>query len=117
MVELGIVLIHQNDFEKAVEFFNEALAIRETELNEVKHGNEEEKKRIKLQIAKIHNNIGCAHFEVGETNEAREAFECTYEIQNQINKEKNALGPEKLAMSSTICNLGMSSGDKKSIFL
>ncbi len=109
-MELGIVLIHQNDFDKAVEFFNEALAIRETELVESKKCDEKEKKRIKLQIAKIYNNIGCAHFEVGEANEATEAFQCTYDIQNEINviKEKSTPAATKLAMSSTICNLGRS---------
>lgn len=106
MVELGIVLIHKNDFDKAVEIFNEALAIRVTEFEENKD-DVKEKKRIQLQIAKIHNNIGCAHFEIGEIHEAREAFECTFDLQNEINgDQKNTPAQAKLAMSSTICNLG-----------
>ena len=66
-----------------------------------------EKKRIQLQIAKIHNNIGCAHFEIGEIHEAREAFERTFDLQNEIHDDqKNTTAQAKLAMSSTICNLG-----------
>jgi hypothetical protein len=63
-----------------------------------------------LQIAKIHNNIGCAYFEVGEMEEAKESFECTLEIQRDIHDIEGveASVPGQLAMSSTICNLGKS---------
>ncbi len=68
---------------------------------------EKEKSRIQLQIAKIHNNIGCAYFEVGELEEARETFECTLEIQREFNEScRKPTVPSQLAMSSTICNLG-----------
>ena len=68
---------------------------------------EKERNRIQLQIAKIHNNIGCAYFEVGELEEAREAFECTLEIQREHHESSTTKStvPTQLAMSSTDARL------------
>lgn len=109
LVELGIVLIHQNHFNRAVDFFNEALSMRELELEEEeKNANDEkEKTRIQLQIAKIYNNIGCAYFEVGGLDDAKEAFDYAIDIQREVHYSgNNTTMPVQLAMSSTICNLG-----------
>lgn len=108
LVELGIVLIHLQKFERAVGYLNRALSIREKELDEATdEGNKKEIIRIELQIAKIQNNIGCAFFEVGDTEEAKDSFECALEIQQRIIKnDKDSSAPGQLVMSSTICNLG-----------
>ena len=83
--------------------------MRELELEEEEKesNNEQEKTRINLQIAKIHNNIGCAYFELGEMDEAKEAFDFALDIQRQVHYSgSNTTMPAQLAMSSTICNLG-----------
>ncbi len=106
-MELGIVLIHQRKYEKAIDFFCEALSIRENEWDDAEDDYEKERNQIKLQMAKIHNDIGCTYFEMGEMKEAGGSFESALDIQRKIygdNIDKDLAG--QLAMSSTICNIG-----------
>lgn len=107
-VELGIVLVHENEFENAILSFNEALEIRKYELfHAIGSNNGEEKTNVQLQIAKIHNNIGCAMFEIGLMEEALQSFESTLEIQREIMDQGNDSSLQGLlAMSATICNIG-----------
>lgn len=60
--EMGIILMAKEEYEDSLEILNEALSLCERELS---HLPEEECGKVKLQIAKILNDIGCVSFEYG----------------------------------------------------
>jgi len=62
LVEFGIILLAQEEYDGSLAAFNKALSVRETEMAET---GEYEQGNVKLQIAKILNNIGCVYFEYG----------------------------------------------------
>jgi len=107
LVELGIVLLSQEEFEDSIDTFNEALSIRERQIEKSKKGGTDER-QINQQIAKINNNIGCAYYEYGDNQTAKEVFEETLELQTEISRtaKHKASVPEMLTMSSIICNIG-----------
>jgi len=104
LVELGIALLSQEEYEESIEVFQEALAMREKEAAGLQP---DERGKVKLHIAKILNNIGCANFEFGELDDAKEAFEEVLTIQQDcFDAGDFSSMPGYLATSSTICNLG-----------
>ncbi len=101
---MGIVLLSQDEFEDSIEIFNEALEMREREVAKLE---DEEKGKVQIQVSKILNNIGCAYFEYGEIDDAKEAFQDALAIQRERFEEGNFTSmPGFLATSSTLCNLG-----------
>ena len=107
LVELGIVLLSQENFTDSIEIFNEALSIRERQIEEVARGGTDER-QIKQQIVKINNNIGCAYFEYGDNDAAKEVFQDALELQSEISyaSRHKASVTEMLTMSSIISNIG-----------
>ena len=104
LVELGIILSEMEDYDESLEAFSEALILREKEMKET---NESDQGKVKIQMAKILNNIGCAYFEVGELEDAAIAFEEALDIQQSCYEEGNFQSmPGFLATSCTLCNLG-----------
>ena len=104
LVELGIILSEMEEYDESLEAFSEALILREKEFDET---NESDQGKVKLQMAKILNNIGCAYFELGELEDAAIAFEEALDIQQTCYEEGNFQSmPGFLATSCTICNLG-----------
>jgi len=62
LVEFGIILLAQEEYDSSIAAFNISLSVREREMAET---DEYEQGNVKLQIAKILNNIGCVYFDYG----------------------------------------------------
>lgn len=62
LVEFGIILLAQEEYDSSIAAFNISLSVREREMAKT---DEYEQGNVKLQIAKILNNIGCVYFDYG----------------------------------------------------
>mmetsp|Transcript_53900 Transcript_53900/g.161274 ORF Transcript_53900/g.161274 Transcript_53900/m.161274 type:complete len:834 (-) Transcript_53900:220-2721(-) len=134
LVELGIALLSMEEYEDSLDIFHEALEMREMEAeiaaeesdddddssNEEdsearKKRRAEEEEKAQLTVSKVLNNIGCVHFESGDSDEALETYEEALEIQRDIVEERGAdkddditvtRHPAALNLASTLCNIG-----------
>ena len=114
MVEHGIILLSMKDYDESLKVFTKALRLREREAKLARTN--EATKEATLKMAKIRHNIGCVNFEVGNLDEAEEAYT------EAISQQKSAFGtwstpfmimtdttkPGFLTMASTMCNKGES---------
>lgn len=96
LVQMGIILNARGEYDDALEVFHEALELKEDNLKSVE---------FTIDIAKIHNNIGCVHYESEDYEEAELQFEEALDIQEHLLEEQKFIGPEFLCMASTMCNL------------
>jgi tetratricopeptide (TPR) repeat protein len=111
MVEYGIILLSMKKYDDSLDAFKRALKLREREAKMARTS--ESSKEATLKIAKIRHNIGCVNFELGNMDDADEAYT------EAINQQKLAFGwsakfmimvdttkPGFLTMASTMCNKG-----------
>lgn len=97
------------EYDDALKVFEGALSMRKNE----KLMNRGDANERKLRIAKIWNNIGCVHFEKGDFDKAKEAFEEAINIFTKVYGswtkffyKLNVTDTGYLAMASTLCNKG-----------
>ena len=112
MVESGIILLSMKKYDDSLDIFENALMLREREARMARTS--ATTKEAKLKIAKIRHNIGCVNFEIGNLDDADEAYS------EAIAQQKAAFGswinpfmiladttkPGFLTMASTMCNKG-----------
>jgi Tetratricopeptide repeat len=94
-VKVGITLLLLHRFEEALWSFREALSIRKNALGPMHPS-----------TARVYNNVGCVHVELGEHREARQAFESALDIQRNALLHDPQNGPLMFGTATTLCNLG-----------
>jgi tetratricopeptide (TPR) repeat protein len=114
MVERGIILLSMKNYDESLKVFKEALRLREKEVKIARTS--ERTREAELKIAKIRHNIGCVNFEIGNLDDAEEAF--NEAIAAQISAFGSWVAPFMmltdttkpgfLTMASTMCNRGTS---------
>ncbi len=106
LIELGSILMAQQNHEQSLKIFEEAKHISEVTL--AGNHNHNEIGPVHLQLSKIFNNIGCARFENAEVEASKVALEKAIEIQ-QICSEQGTFSsmPGFAAIANTKCNLGL----------
>ena len=107
MVELGIILSFQGNFEDSIRILKKALRIRKYQLAKIEKGGGDEN-HTKKQIVNITNRIGCVYFTWGKNHTAKEVFKATVELQRDIldESEYKSPAPEMLILASTLSNIG-----------
>ena len=98
-------------YEDSRQIFLEALAMRETEAEYLVLPADIQRSNIK--VAKVLNNIGCVHFEMGNFVEGNIIFEASIRMQKKSVGELSVFNftdptkkPGFLTMASTMCNKG-----------
>ena len=95
LVKFGISLMLLQRHEESLWIFRDALAIRKQSLGDFHPSN-----------ARIYNNIGCVHVELGELDSARKNFESALDIQRRTLVQNSDNGPMIFGASTTLQNLG-----------
>ena len=112
LVEYGIILLSKKQYDESLDVFREAFQLREREANLAEGTDHAQEAQLKM--AKIRHNMGCVNFEIGQLDEAKEAY------MGAIKQQKQAFGtwstpfmimtdttkPGFLTMASTMCNRG-----------
>ena len=107
LVELGTVLIYQDNFGDSIKMLSKALHIRKRQLAKAEKRGQDEK-HMKKEIAEVTNKIGCAYFELGDSYTAKDIFEASVELQMEVLEVKNheSSAQEMLTLAATISNIG-----------
>jgi tetratricopeptide (TPR) repeat protein len=95
LVKVGVSLLLLHRFEEALWSFREALSVRKNALG-----------ALHPSTARVYNNVGCVHVELGEHREARRAFEAALDIQRNALTHDPDNGPLMFGTATTLCNLG-----------
>ena len=77
----GLAFDEQGEYKKAVEKYEESLYTMNQSLEKMKQ-NIEQTEQTNLDIATIKNNLGLAHFELGQIKEAKECHQKSLDIIN-----------------------------------
>lgn len=114
LVEFGIILLSKKQYDESLGVFREAFELRQREADLAQGSNNAQEAQLKM--AKIRHNLGCVNYEIGQLEEAKEAYT------EAIEQQKTAFGtwttpfmimtdttkPGFLTMASTMCNRGES---------
>lgn len=114
LVEYGIILSSMKQYDSSRQIFEEALEIRQAELEEAwdRYG----RQQVKFNIAKIRHNISCVNYELGNLDEAKRNCDDAMAEQKAIfgfwifrslKMPRDASKPGFMTMASTMCNKGV----------